>query len=125
MDFAISDLCQKIQFLSVNTAKGIQKISYQEIEYIENSARTLHVFTTDGREIISKYLRTSFESNLQKILENKHFIQVHKSFIVNLNYVKLYDPAQMTMHSGRQIPISKSRQPNVKRTYLKYTSESY
>ena len=44
MDFAISDLCQKIRLLSINTAEGIQKISYQEIEYIENSARTLHVF---------------------------------------------------------------------------------
>lgn len=125
MDFAISDLCQKIRLLSINTAEGIQKISYQEIEYIENSARTLHVFTIDGREIISKYLRKSFESNLKELLEHKHFMQVHKSFIVNLNYVRLYDSVQMTMRSGRQIPISKSHQQNVKRTYLKYTAESY
>ncbi len=125
MDFAVSSLQQRNQILYVNTADGIQKIFYHEIEYIENLSRTLHIFTIDNREIISRYLRISFEQSLNELLENKYFIQVHKSFIVNLSQIRVYDLTQMTMLSGKQIPISKSRQPIVKRNYLKYTAESY
>ena len=58
------------------------------------------------------------------LLENSDFIQTHKSFIVNLGQVSLYDVSQMTMRSGTQVPVSKSRQADVKRTYLKYISEN-
>lgn len=125
MDFAVNNALQMQKSLYVNTAQGIQQVFYNEIEYVENAARALHIFATDGEEIISRLLRKSFESGMDGLLTSRDFIQTHKSFIVNLSQVRLYDPCQMTMRSGTLIPISKSRQAEVKRSYLNYISASY
>ena len=125
MDFAVSQALLMQKALHINTAKGIQQILYQDIEYVENAARALHVFTIDGKETVSRLLRNSFEKDMELLLENEDFIQTHKSFIVNLSHVRLYGQNQMTMRSGAQIPISKSRQAEVKRGYLSYISCGY
>lgn len=125
LDFAVSQTLLRQKSLHVNTVHGIQQIMYQEIEYVECSARALHIYDIGGTEVVSRLLRKSFESNMSGLLQSGDFIQTHKSFIVNLSQVRLYDPNQMTMWSGAQIPISKSRQTAVKRMYLKYIAETY
>lgn len=125
LDFAAASIHKLHMALNVNTSGGIQRIFYHEIEYVENAARALHIFATDGNEIVSRLLRRSFENDMECLLQSREFIQTHKSFIVNLNYVKLYSQGQITMRSGAQIPVSKSRQSETKRAYLQYISEHY
>ncbi len=125
LDFAVGNALQMQKTLNVKTASGIQRIPYSKIEYIENAARALHIYTTDKNEIVSRLLRKSFENDIGILLENQDFIHTHKSFIVNLSHVRVYDTNQMAMRSGAQIPISKSRQTEVKRAYLQYISENY
>lgn len=124
LDFAAETIRKTQKLFYVNTAQGIQQIYYHEIEYVENAARALHIFAVNGEEIVSRLLRKSFENEMNCLLNSRWFIQTHKSFIVNLCHVRLYELSQMTMRSGAQIPISKSRQAQVKRAYLKYISES-
>ncbi len=52
-------------------------------------------------------------------------MQVHKSFLVNLNYIKKLEGNSITMDSGTHIPISKKNTANVKRQYLTFISEQY
>ncbi len=125
MDFAAANIHKLHMALNVNTSDGIQRVFYHEIEYVENAARALHIFATDGKEIVSRLLRRYFENDMECLLQSREFIQTHKSFIVNLNYVKLYSQGQITMRSGAQIPVSKSRQSETKRAYLQYISEHY
>ena len=124
-DFAVASVRKLGKMFYVNTADGLFGVLCREIEYVENSARTLHIFTSGGKEITSRFLRNSFESDVSELLGHENFIQVHKSFVVNLDHVKIYDMNQITMRSEKQIPISKSRQAAVKRFYLKYISEQY
>ena len=125
MDFAVSQAFLEQKALHINTAQGIEQILCRDIEYVENAARALHIFTIDGKETVSRVLRKSFENDMDILLESQDFIQTHKSFIVNLSHVKIYGQNQMTMRSGAQIPISKSRQAEVKRIYLSYISGGY
>ena len=60
-----------------------------------------------------------------ELLESENFVQVHKSFIINLNYVKLYSQSQIIMSSEKVIPISRNKQIEVKRLYLQYMSKEY
>ena len=53
------------------------------------------------------------------------FLQVHKSFVINLKYVKNFTQNNAIMESGKSIPISKARSAGVKREYLLYVSEQY
>lgn len=125
MDFAIKQALQKQKILHINTIEGIRKILYDEIEYVESVSRTLHIAVVNGELIVSRFLRTSFESDMAELLENENFIQVHKSFVVNLRYIKLYNQSQVVMNSDKMIPVSRSRQTEVKRLYLQYLSKGY
>lgn len=52
-------------------------------------------------------------------------MQVHKSFLVNLNYVDKLASGNIVMQSGRNIPVSRTRAADVKKEYLMFVSEQY
>lgn len=109
----------------VKTKDGLVQTPYSRIEYIENAHRRLEVHLADGDVLKSLFIRKSFEEEVQEITEKKNFQQVHKSFLVNLDYVKQLTADEITVESGRRIPVSKARAKNVKREYLLFVSGKY
>lgn len=109
----------------IKTKSGLQSVSCSRIEYVENSSRMLNVHLTDGSVITSIFIRKSFEEELGELLHNSCFLQVHKSFLINLNYVKKLDGSSVIMNSGINIPVSKKNTANVKRQYLLFVAGQY
>lgn len=109
----------------VKTRTGMVSIPCSKIEYIENASRMLNVYLTDGSVITSIFIRKSFDDEIKDLITEKSFMQVHKSFLVNLNYIKKLEGNSITMDSGTHIPISKKNTANVKRQYLTFISEQY
>lgn len=107
------------------TKDGLVQTPYFGIEYIESIYRKLEVHLAGGEVLRSLFIRKSFEEEIQEIAKRKNFLQVHKSFLVNLDYVKQLTADGMLMESGRQLPVSKARAAEVKRKYLLFTSEKY
>lgn len=107
----------------VKTKNGLQPIACSKIEYIENAGRKLEVHLSDGSLLKSLFIRTSFEEAIQELVEHKNFSQIHKSFLVNLNYVKQLAPDSVITHSGEQLPVSRAKPQTVKREYLLFVSE--
>lgn len=107
-------------------ARGkIAQVRYSEIEYIENANRRLEVHMINGEILRGLVIRTSFEEETRDIAEKNNFQQVHKSFLVNLDYVKQLTQNSIVMKSGRKLPVSKARAAMVKREYLLYISGKY
>lgn len=109
----------------VKTKDGLAQTPYSKIEYIENVNRKLEVHLVDGSILESIFIRNSFEKEIEKLVEDRHFLQVHKSFVVNLDHVKRLGAGFMLMESGGQIPVSKAKAANVKREYLLFVSGKY
>lgn len=109
----------------VKTKQGLVSIPCSKIEYIENISRMLNVHVTDGADITSIFIRKSFEEETKALRQKDNFMQVHKSFLINLNYVKRLEGNSIIMDSGANIPISKRNTANVKRQYLLFISEQY
>ena len=107
------------------TKDGLVQMSYSQIEYIESANRKLEVHLVSGEILKSLFIRKSFEEEIQEIAEKNNFQQVHKSFLVNFDYVKQLSVNSMIMESGRQIPVSKAKAARVKREYLLYVSGKY
>lgn len=126
LDFAFSyaDL-KKGPMYPIKTKSGLQSVSCSRIEYVENSSRMLNVHLTDASVITSIFIRKSFEEELGDLLHNPCFLQVHKSFLINLNYVKKLDGSSVIMNSGVNIPVSKKNTANVKRQYLLFVAGQY
>ncbi len=127
LDYAVSSICRKTKdaVYTVKTKEGLVSIPCSRIEYIENYSRTLNICLTDGKHIQSIFIRKSFDDETRQILENSSFVQVHKSFLVNLYHVDKLAPWNVIMESGARIPVSKTRTADVKKEYLKFVSEQY
>ncbi len=126
MDYALSyTKVKKEPIYLIKTKEGLVKRPYSRIEYIENANRKLEVHLTDGEMLKSIFIRKSFEEEIHEIAEEKNFHQIHKSFLVNFDYVKQMTIDGVTMESGKKLPVSKAKAANVKREYLLFVSEKY
>lgn len=126
MNFARSNTETRKEYLfPIKTKEGTLSVSYSRIEYIENYSRTLNVCLDDGETIRSIFIRKSFDEEIREIAGDKNFLQVHKSFLINMKHVKKLEQSEIVMESGKKIPVSKTRAADVKRTYLQFLSACY
>ncbi len=107
----------------VKTKDGLQSVRYSKIEYIENSSRLLYIHKTDGEIITSIFIRQSFENELEQLLDYNCFLQVHKSFLINLNHVEKLSGSNIIMKNGAVIPVSRKNTVKVKRQFLLFLAE--
>lgn len=127
LDCAVSNISKKTKnaMYTVKTKEGLVSIPYSKIEYIENYSRILNICLTDGKNIQSIFIRKSFNEETRQIAESDSFIQVHKSFLINLYHVDRLAPGNVIMESGAIIPVSRARTAEVKKEYLKFVSAQY
>lgn len=127
LDYAISNLSRtkKDAVFQVKTKKGLMSIPYPRIEYVENYSRTLNIHLTNKTNIQSIFLRKSFDEEIQPLAEDKRFLHVHKSFLVNMDHIDQLTQKTILMESGKEIPVSKAKASDVKKDYLMYVSEKY
>lgn len=109
----------------IKTKNGLVPVPYSQIEYIENSSRKLEAHLTNGKTIRSIFIRKSFEEEISELIKEAQFTQVHKSFLINLKYIKQLTKNSAIMESGKNIPISQKRAVAVKKEYLVFFSEYY
>lgn len=126
LDYSFSYKKEKQDFIYLVKMKGrIAQVYYSKIEYIENANRRLEVHTVNGEILKSLVIRKSFEEETQDIVKKNNFHQVHKSFLVNFDYVKQLTQNSIMMKSGKKVPVSKARAAKVKREYLLFVSSKY
>lgn len=109
----------------IKTKDGLVPVPYSQIEYIENSSRTLEAHLTNGKIIKSIFIRKSFEEEISELIQEQQFTQVHKSFLINLKYIRKLSKNNVIMESGKNIPVSQKRATVVKKEYLSFFSGYY
>ena len=109
----------------VKTKDGAVSVPCSRIEYIENVSRMLEVHLTDRELLKSIFIRKSFDAEIGELLADRRFLQVHKSYVINLNYVSRLTQGSVIMESGRSIPVSRARSAGVKKEYLLFVSGEY
>ncbi len=116
---------RKEHLFPIKTKEGTLSVSYSRIEYIENYSRTLNVCLDDGENIRSIFIRKSFDEEIREIAGDRSFLQVYKSFLINMEHVKKLEQSEIVMESGKRIPVSKTRAADVRRAYLQFLSVCY
>ena len=122
--FSYSEPANGSRYL-VRTKGGLVSVLYSQIEYIENSSRMLAVHLVNGEVIKSIFIRGSFDEEIRELASDSSFLHVHKSFLVNMRYVRQLDRDSILLESGSSIPISRKRAADVKKEYLTYISDQY
>ena len=94
--------------LALSTVEGLEFIRINTIIRCESSSNYTFVYTLDGQKrLVSKTLR-----DIEESLKDNHFYRVHKSHLVNLEYVKRYirgKTGQLILEDDSTVPVSKTR----------------
>ena len=55
------------------------------------------------------------------LADEKEFVQTHKSFFVNLKYIKSIRENYVLLDNGTEIPVAKRRKTELQNKYMAYT----
>lgn len=103
--------------LPVKTKQGLIRVQLDEVMSIESFNHVCRLTLSDG-----KRLETSAKlSDLyERLRETSQFISPHRTYIVNMEYIRGISGAEILMTDGRQFPISRKGYSDVKAAYLDY-----
>ena len=108
--------------IAVKSRDGIISVDVDRLMKVENTARVMQFSLEGGAVVESVYIRRPFEEQLKNLLQDRRFIQPHKSFIVNMAYVERMLPHDFIMTDGTVVPISRNNLTITKKRYLEYLS---
>jgi two-component system, LytTR family, response regulator LytT len=119
LEEAISNLIQKLekdeQILEVQTKQGIEFLPLKNILYIESCKHYLRIRHVDGEcEMRGKI------SNLEKWMTNYGFIQTHRSYLVNMRFMKMVRTNEVELDNGELLSVSRDKVQDVREKQMIY-----
>ena len=118
LDAIIDKLCAPEENLSFQFQNEMYSIRYSDIIYIEGMRDKIWIYCKD-----MTYRWRGTLKNLNELLQDKGFFQVHRSYIINMNKIQKYNSQTVVMESDYEVPISKYRLDDFKEEYIKYWSK--
>ncbi len=101
--------------IAIPGQNGVVFIDLNEIVYSEASNNYSKIILTEGRKfLISKTLK-----DVQEVLEEEHFLRVHRQYVINLNHVKQLNRNEgiIIMDNGDHIPIARNQKERLIEKY--------
>ena len=101
--------------LTIKVGTTLVRILFSQLEYVEVIRKHLCFNLTNGQvhEIFG-----TLKDYEDILLSRPEFMQVHRSYIVNMMQVAEFSPSGIRTFSGRQIPISRLLYSQVKKEYM-------
>lgn len=121
LTFAISkiDFAEEQSF-TVKTSQGLWVIKLFNIVCCEYRSHTVIFSLRNGEELISRTIRENFLEYSSLILKDRHFMQCHTSYIVNMRWVERFSKENFMLFGGKVVPIASKKYPEVRDRYMDY-----
>ena len=104
----------ELDFITIKHNKELRKIYVRDIIYIMSSNVYVEIFTTNNRYVCRLKL-----TEIQNELSDEKFIKVHRSYLVNKDYIQSLSKNNMEV-GGFTIPISKNNRDLVESILKSY-----
>lgn len=101
--------------ITVKCMRQYETIKVKDIMYISSEARLIKIYVKDGKEYLVYDKLDEYENMLKQYAE---FIRIHKSYLINFDYMKKYDVTKIEMKNGRMFNVSRDRRDAVREKYL-------
>jgi len=96
---------------------GLMRLSLTKLEYVEVQGKKLMFHFSDASVREARGSLSDFEDQL---LCKDKFLKVHRSFIVNMEYIQMLSARELVTYAGLTVPISRLLHEEVKDTYMKF-----
>ena len=97
-----------------NTENGETSVMISEIMYMEAEKHKTFVYLKDGRNILSN----KSIAEMQELINKESFIMIHRSCVVNTDYVKNMQNCLLILKNGEQLLVSRRKFSEVKQKIL-------
>lgn len=114
---------RKREIISVRDGIQIALVALEELLYVENRERSTVYALSDGRHITNRRRSGSFESAVGQVAESEDFLQPHKSYFINMHYIRSLYSDHVVMDDGKDIPIARGKALETRRRYLAFLEE--
>jgi len=101
--------------LSVHADRKTHLVKVSNIVYLESAGEYVRLHLSDGTKLVTLFRLKNMESSLQ----SSQFMRVHRSYIVNLNYVSGYTKGRIYLSNDDYVPIGES----YKEQFINYMNE--
>ena len=100
--------------IAIKYGKETISVSRSEVSYAESKGRVQVLHTVSGSRLYSGTM-SELEAHL-----GDGFYRIHRSFIVNMDFVRHYDRTEVSLLDGTSLMMSKYKYPDFVRSYLSY-----
>lgn len=104
--------------LQITNNGVVKNIPYQNIVYIEVRRNKVILFLNTGEEVETYSTITEMVSLLKG---EELFTRTHRSFIINMHYIKEFASTSIRLRPDYYIPVSRTYSSSVKRDYFAFT----
>lgn len=112
MDVLVEEIRQEAQIIEFPFVEGKIKLKMNDIIYIETAKHKNVFYTQEGCYSIYKKL-----DEIEDELRGYGFVRIHLSFLINMRYIKKISSYVMTLTTGKEISVPKTRYAEVKKQY--------
>lgn len=109
--------------ICIRTKEGLVNINLADVMYVENISRCAVYMLKNGESVTSVCNRGSFEKSVGFLGGQSAFVQPHKSYFVNMNYIRTFGQKSLSLENGTQIAISRKRFAETKKKYLDFLAD--
>lgn len=118
MDSVIGE-CEKAQKenLIIKSRRGVTQIELDQLIYCEVRSRTLAFHMQNGEVIEGA---GGMDDLSRQLAEYDNFLRVHRSYLVNMEYIKTISYKAVLMINQDEIPVPHGKCSEIKNQYLEY-----
>ena len=117
LDKVVSEITSKQESCIIYTHMGIVNIPFARIECLEVYNKHLVFHLSDGSTKETRGALTDYEN---VFLERKEFLKIHRSYILNMDYIHSIEAGEITTYSGKTFPVSRLLAKDIKEHYMNY-----
>lgn len=103
--------------LLVKSAKELYAVPFSQLMYVEIDNHTLRFHLADNT---TKTIRGRLSDYEEILLSHSSFLKVHRSYVVNMAFMKALNKNCFLTTTGKTIPISRKLLPEVQQQYMTY-----
>lgn len=118
LDAVVEKLFDSEDYLNFRFQNEIFSVKFSDIIYVEGMQDKIWIYCCD-----QNYRWRGRMKNLDIVLNGRGFLQIHRSYIINMNKIVKYNSRAVFLEGGYKVPISRYRLELFKEEYIKFWSK--
>lgn len=117
IDKILLEINREEDALSIMLPSGLVRFPLRSIEFLEVYGKKLLFHLDDGS---IKEIRGSLSEFEGQLLCRKEFTKVHRSYIVNMEYIQSLNAKELVTYTGQTVSVSRLLYSQVKEAYMQF-----